>query len=71
MNYQIKTLAHALIEEHSSNGGHFSSPDTENFIRGLCEWEETPLECLKRLAGIKSKKSVDSRKTGGTLGDVL
>jgi hypothetical protein len=52
----IQTLAHALIEEHSSNGGHFSSPDTELMLRGICNFDETIIEALNRLANIKTKE---------------
>ena len=45
-----ETLAHALIEERSSNGGSFASPDTETMLRGLCGFDETITEALNRLA---------------------
>lgn len=52
----IRSLAHALIEEHSSQAGHWSSPDTELMIRGLCDFGEEPLDALKRLASINNQK---------------
>ena len=32
-NSQVKALAHCLLEEFESHGGHFESPDTDIIFR--------------------------------------